>query len=97
MAKTQEGRLTGCTISVILFSNRNTPTDKSWRKREKGRKTENIKQPTWMISPLHYTHIQARQILISLDEAEEWVKMNFKPRKLRDLIVKKGKKQNHSD
>ena len=93
----QKGIATGCTISVILFvMGMNMIIKVGERETRRPKMSSNIRQPPnrgFMddLTITTDTHIQARWILTALEETVARARMAFKPRKLRSLIIKKGK------
>ncbi|XP_052281306.1 uncharacterized protein LOC127878820 [Dreissena polymorpha] len=92
----EKGIVTGCTISVVLFVMGMNLIINPANKETRGPKTS-----TGLHLPINrgfmddltvttQTHIQARWVLKVLEEAATWARMNFKPKKSRSLVIKRG-------
>lgn len=92
----EKGIVTGCTISVVLFVMGMNLIINPANKETRGPKTSTgLHLPTnrgFMddLTVTTQTHIQARWVLKVLEEAATWARMNFKPKKSRSLVIKRG-------
>lgn len=92
----EKGIVTGCTVSVALFIMGMNMIIKAADRETRGPLTEaGVRLPPnrgFMddLTITTETHVQARWILTALEEAATWARMQFKPRKSRYLVIKKG-------
>lgn len=93
----EKGIITGCTVSVILFSLAMNMLVKSAKPECKGPKTKSgIRQPSigGFMDDLTVTTVAApgcRWILQGLETLTTWARMHFKPEKSRSMVLKRGK------
>ena len=92
----EKGIVTGCTVSVALFIMGMNIIIKAADRETRGPQTESgVRLPPnrgFMddLTVTTTTHVQARWILTALEETATWARMQFKPRKSRYLVIKKG-------
>ncbi|XP_052259364.1 uncharacterized protein LOC127863766 [Dreissena polymorpha] len=92
----EKGIVTGCTISVVLFvMGMNLIINPANKETRGPKKSTGLHLPTnrgFMddLTVTTQTHIQARWVLKVLEEAATWARMNFKPKKSRSLVIKRG-------
>ncbi|XP_052237947.1 uncharacterized protein LOC127849270 [Dreissena polymorpha] len=92
----EKGIVTGCTISVVLFVMGMNLIINPANKETRGPKTSTgLHLPTnrgfmYDLTVTTQTHIQARWVLKVLEEAATWARMNFKSKKSRSLVIKRG-------
>lgn len=100
--KIEIGIITGCTISVILFSLAMNMLIKSAEPESRGPKTKSPqRQPpirAFMddLTVTTETVPGCRWILKSLEKLMEWARMHFKPAKSRSMVLKRGKVDDES-
>ena len=93
----EKGIITGCTISPILFIMGMNIIIKAAERETRGpRLTSGVYSPAnrGFMDDLTITttsHVQARWVLTALEEVVTWARMEFKPKKSRSMVIKKGK------
>ena len=92
----ERGIVTGCTISPILFVMSMNLIIKAAERETRGPKMQSgiyIPANRGFMDDLTVTtttHIQARWVLRALEDTVTWARMEFKPKKSRCMIIKKG-------
>ncbi|CAC5403354.1 unnamed protein product [Mytilus coruscus] len=94
--KLEKGIVKGCTISRILFIMSMNIIMNAAERETRGPKTDSrffLPAKRGFMDDLTVTsssHIQARWILLALEEVVTWARMKFKPKKSRSMILRKG-------
>ncbi|XP_052280752.1 uncharacterized protein LOC127878274 [Dreissena polymorpha] len=94
--KLENGIVTGCTVSMVLFILGMNLLINAAQRETRGPKTESgiyVPSSRGFLDDLTLTtttHVQARWMLTSLTDVASWGRMKFKASKSRSLVIKKG-------
>lgn len=94
--KIEKGIITGCTLSVILFSLTMTMLMLSVRRETKGPVTESGQRQETVrlfmddISTTTENKVQSKHLLDAISDKLEWARLQVKPAKCRSLVIRKG-------